>query len=93
MATLINPAIKNALYSLPLPERQQFLDSSFDLLSKIKEDLTNEDEKKILTKFQAYLKTIYFQKAIPENWSLHMNQLYSRHSFFLTWVSSIPKPS
>ena len=93
MTSPYDPAIRNALYSLPLSDRQAFLDSSFDLLKKIKEDLPNEDDKKCIGKFMDYLKTIYFQKTIPESWFLHMVQLYNRHSFILTWPASIPKPS
>lgn len=85
--------VRNTLYSLSLPDRQAFLDSSFDLLKKIKEDLPNEHDKKCIAKFMDYLKTIYFQKTIPESWFPHMVQLYNRHSFFLTWLATIPKPS
>jgi hypothetical protein len=88
-----DPAIRNGLHSLSPQERQAFLDSSFDSLKKIKEELTDEHERKALDRFLNYLKSIYFQKSIPENWFFHMSQLYSRHSFFLTWLSTIPKPS
>ena len=88
-----DPAVRNALYSLSLPDRQVFLDSSFQLLNKSKEEITNEHDKKCIGKFIDYLKTIYFQKTIPESWFLHMVQLYNRHSFFLTWLATIPKPS
>lgn len=93
MTALHDLAIRNALYSLSLSDRQVFLDSSFDLLKKIKEDLPNEHDKICIGKFMDYLKTIYFQKTIPESWFLHMIQLYNRHSFFASWIATIPKPS